>query len=84
MWNMSRLDIERTLSKVVEKVTHDRSVDSATVEKRHEALVLLGEAFARHGVPVEVGLSDIKGKFADQMRGGAKAPVDSEAKNKST
>ena len=70
MWNMSQLDIEKTLSKVVEKVTHDHSVDKASSDKRAEALLLLGAEYSKHGVPVNVGLSDIKGKFSEGMRGG--------------
>ena len=69
MWSMSQLDIEKTLSKVIEKVTHDHSVDQATMEKRCQALLILGEEFLKLGAPVDVGLSDIKSKFADQMRG---------------
>lgn len=78
MWNMSQLDIEKTLTKVVEKVTHDHSVDKVTIEKRQEALLLLGAEFSKHGVPVEVGLADIQGKFSDNMRGASAAQADGE------
>lgn len=68
MWNMTQLDIEKTLSNVVIKVTHDHSVDKTVIEKRMNALILLGEQFSKYGVSVEVGLSDIRGKFNEQLK----------------
>lgn len=81
MWNMSQLDIEKTISRVVEKVTHDHSVDKATIEKRQEALLLLGEEFSKHGVPVEAGLADLKGKFAGASSAASAEAQAKEAKN---
>jgi curved DNA-binding protein CbpA len=68
MWHMTQLDIEKTLSKVVTKVTHDHSIDKTAMEQRIEALLILGAEYSSHGTPMEIGLSDIKGKFTDQMR----------------
>jgi hypothetical protein len=83
MWNITVLDIEKTLSNVIIKVTHDHSVDKAAMEKRKEALLLLGAQFSQYGTTLETGLADIKGKLSEQMRAGATAAAEKEhAKDK--
>lgn len=79
MWNMTVLDIEKTLSNVIIKVTHDHAVDAATTKKRKEALLALGDYYSAYGVSMEVGLSDIKGKLSEQFKGGAAAAAAREA-----
>jgi hypothetical protein len=78
MWNMTVLDIEKTLSSVITKVTHDHAVDAGTVKKRKEALLALGAYYSAYGVPMDVGLSDIKGKLSEQMKSGAAAAASRE------
>ncbi len=84
MWNMSVLDIEKTLSQVIIKVTHDHSADAATIAKRKEALLALGSYYAAYGVPMDVGLSDIKGKLSEQMRGASAAAAARDTKQSNT
>ncbi len=73
MWNITLLDIEKTLSNVVHRVTHDHSIDDATRVKRNEALINLGEIFSAYGIEVEVGLAEFKTKMQDQFAAAERA-----------
>ena len=86
MWNITLLDIEKTLSNVVHRVTNDHSIDDTTRAKRNEALILLGEVFSAYGIEVEVGLAEFKIKMQDQFAAAerAQAATNESAESKSS
>jgi len=67
MWHITELDIQKTLAKVCHKVTHDHSVSDDILMKRKKALLLLGEAYANHGLSLEHGLADLRSKLSAQF-----------------
>lgn len=55
LWQMTKLDINSTISNVCTKVLHDGSQSPEQIEKRKEALFRLGEEYCAKSVEEEQG-----------------------------
>ncbi len=55
---MVKADVESTLKHVCNKLLRDKSVTPRTIERRAQALQLLGEEYSRRAVSQDAGLED--------------------------
>ena len=69
MWHVTQLDIEKTLSKVARRVTHDKSVANSEIsKKRREGIYLLGQIYVSHGSKAGTSVEAILSSLTDQMQ----------------
>jgi hypothetical protein len=59
MWYLTKMDIANTLNNVCNKIIRDHSVTSDVIQKRKEALLILGQEYSIRAVTVDQGMEDL-------------------------
>lgn len=66
LWQITKSDIQSTLTSACTKVLHDHSKTPATLEKRRLALLELGKQYLTKGVEIDKGLKDFVDRIGKQ------------------